>query len=65
MIKLKQDSNQCYFWFCFGMVMTSEELLVVIQQAKDNKSTGLILMNEGITKLPPEIGQLSNLQTIQ
>jgi Leucine-rich repeat (LRR) protein len=42
----------------------NEEVLAKIQQAKDEQWTKLDLSWEGIIKLPPEIGQLTALQTI-
>ncbi|MCT7975952.1 COR domain-containing protein [Laspinema olomoucense] len=41
--------------------MTEEELLQIIQQAAEDGATSLHLSGKGLTKLPPEIGQLSNL----
>ncbi|AFY80496.1 COR domain-containing protein [Oscillatoria acuminata] len=44
--------------------MTEEELLQIIQQAAEDKVTALNLLWKGLTKLPPEIGQLSNLTVL-
>ncbi|MEH2177764.1 leucine-rich repeat domain-containing protein [Nostoc sp.] len=44
--------------------MTNEELLQIIEQAARDKVTELDLSGEGLTTLPPEIGQLTNLQTL-
>jgi len=41
--------------------MTNEELLRVIEQAAREKVTALDLSHEGLTVLPPEIGQLTSL----
>ncbi len=41
--------------------MTREELLKVIQKAKEEKATSLSLYDKEITELPPEIGLLTNL----
>jgi Leucine-rich repeat (LRR) protein len=44
--------------------MTNEELLQIIEQAARDKVTELDLSGKGLTTLPPEIGQLTNLQTL-
>ncbi len=44
--------------------MTKEELLVKIQQAKDEQWTELDLSGQGIIELPPEIAQLTALQSL-
>ncbi|RCJ41185.1 hypothetical protein A6770_08860 [Nostoc minutum NIES-26] len=44
--------------------MTNEELLQIIRQAGRNKATKLDLYGEGLTILPAEIGQLSNLREL-
>jgi internalin A len=44
--------------------MTNEELLQIIEQAVRDKVTELDLSGKGLTTLPPEIGQLTNLQTL-
>jgi internalin A len=44
--------------------MTNEELLQIIEQAVRDKVTKLDLSFKGLTTLPPEIGQLANLQTL-
>ncbi|WP_298919045.1 COR domain-containing protein [uncultured Nostoc sp.] len=44
--------------------MTNEELLQIIEQAVTDKVTTLKLFGKDLTKLPPEIGQLTNLQTL-
>ncbi|MCT7960563.1 leucine-rich repeat domain-containing protein [Laspinema sp. D1] len=41
--------------------MTQEELLQIIQQTAEKQVTYLNLSGKGLTKLPPEIGQLTNL----
>ncbi|MEH1964997.1 COR domain-containing protein [Nostoc sp.] len=41
--------------------MTNEELLQIIEQAAKEKATKLILSNNQLSSLPPEICQLSNL----
>ncbi|MCW5314544.1 TIR domain-containing protein [Nostoc sp. KVJ3] len=43
--------------------MTNEELLEIIEQAVRDKVTRLDLSRKGLTTLPPEIGQLTNLQS--
>ncbi|WP_427158351.1 leucine-rich repeat domain-containing protein [Aliinostoc sp. HNIBRCY26] len=44
--------------------MTKEELLQIIAQAAKDNVTELDLSFKGLTTLPPEIGQLTNLQTL-
>ncbi len=44
--------------------MTQDELLERIQRAKREEEKGLDLSGEGLTELPPEIGQLSQLQVL-
>ena len=44
--------------------MTKDELLAKIQQAKDEQSIKLDLPFKGITELPPEIAQLTALQSL-
>ncbi|MEH2420803.1 MAG: COR domain-containing protein [Nostoc sp.] len=44
--------------------MTNEELLEIIEQAVRDKVTKLDLSGEGLTTLPPEIGQLTNLRSL-
>ncbi|QLE48966.1 TIR domain-containing protein [Nostoc sp. C057] len=44
--------------------MTNEELLQIIEKAVRGKVTELDLSLKGLTSLPPEIGQLANLQTL-
>ncbi|ACC84329.1 COR domain-containing protein [Nostoc punctiforme] len=44
--------------------MTNEELLQIIEQAVKDEVTELDLSYKGLTILPPEIGQLTNLQTL-
>ncbi|MFN6495574.1 MAG: COR domain-containing protein [Nostoc sp. DedQUE01] len=44
--------------------MTNEELLQIIKQAAKDKVTKLDLFGKGLTTLPGEIGQLTNLQTL-
>ncbi|MBG1242272.1 leucine-rich repeat domain-containing protein [Nostoc sp. NZL] len=44
--------------------MTNEELLEIIQKAVAEKVTNLDLSSKGLTSLPPQIGQLTNLQTL-
>jgi internalin A len=41
--------------------MTREELLAIIEEAKQSKQTTLDLVSKEIEDLPPEIGQLTNL----
>lgn len=45
--------------------MTNEELLEIIEWAKKNKRTFLDLSGKGLTHLPPQIGQLKNLKTLE
>ncbi|MBN3942575.1 COR domain-containing protein [Nostoc sp. NMS9] len=42
--------------------MTNEELLQIIEKAVRDKKTQLDLSGKGLTTLPPEFGQLTNLQ---
>ncbi|MGF2011026.1 COR domain-containing protein [Nostoc sp. DedVER01b] len=44
--------------------MTNEQLLQIIEQAARLKVTILKLSGKGLTTLPPEIGKLTNLQTL-
>ncbi|MEH2393211.1 MAG: COR domain-containing protein [Nostoc sp.] len=44
--------------------MTNEELLEIIEQAVRDKVTRLNLSGKGLTTLPPEIVQLTNLQSL-
>ena len=44
--------------------MTNEELLQIIEQAARDKVTELDLSSKGLTTLPPEIVQLTNLQSL-
>ncbi|OYE03750.1 leucine-rich repeat domain-containing protein [Nostoc sp. 'Peltigera membranacea cyanobiont' 232] len=44
--------------------MTNEELLQIIEQAVRDNVTKLNLSGRSLTTLPPEIGQLTNLQTL-
>ncbi|MEH1883019.1 leucine-rich repeat domain-containing protein, partial [Nostoc sp.] len=44
--------------------MTNEELLQIIEQAVRNNVTKLDLSGKGLITLPPEFGQLTNLQTL-
>jgi Leucine-rich repeat (LRR) protein len=44
--------------------MTNEELLQIIEPAGKNKVTKLDLSGKGLITLPPEIGQLTNLQSL-
>ncbi|WP_104908849.1 leucine-rich repeat domain-containing protein [Nostoc sp. 'Lobaria pulmonaria (5183) cyanobiont'] len=44
--------------------MTNEELLQIIQKAARDKVTELDLSGKGLTTLPPEIGQLTNLRSL-
>ncbi|MEH2156291.1 leucine-rich repeat domain-containing protein [Nostoc sp.] len=44
--------------------MTNEELLQIIEQAVRDKVTRLNLSGKGLTTLPPEIVQLTNLQSL-
>lgn len=41
--------------------MTRPELLAIIEQARRENWEELDLFGKGITELPPEIGQLKNL----
>ena len=44
--------------------MTQEELLQIIDEAARDEGDTLELSGEGLTALPPEIGQLQNLQEL-
>ncbi|MEH2185870.1 MAG: COR domain-containing protein [Nostoc sp.] len=44
--------------------MTNEELLQIIEQAAKDKVTELDLSGTGLTTLPPEFGQLTNLRSL-
>ena len=44
--------------------MTKDELLAIIQQAKDEQWVRLDLSEQGITELPPEIGKLCDLREL-
>ncbi|RMH70027.1 MAG: leucine-rich repeat domain-containing protein [Gemmatimonadetes bacterium] len=44
--------------------MTREELLNIIQYAKEHRLTELDLSDRGITELPPEIGELTHLEIL-
>ncbi|MEH2167460.1 MAG: leucine-rich repeat domain-containing protein, partial [Nostoc sp.] len=44
--------------------MTNKELLEIIEQAVRGKVTQLDLSGKRLTTLPPEFGQLTNLQTL-
>jgi internalin A len=48
----------------WGLEMKREELLVVIEKTKRSEQTILDLSGKWIEELPPEIGQLSNLTTL-
>ncbi len=45
--------------------MTQDELLEEIQRAKREEKKALLLYMRGLTELPPEIGQLSQLQLLE
>jgi internalin A len=45
-------------------MMTREELLAVIEQAQAEGATELDLSDAGLTELPPEIGKLTQLETL-
>jgi internalin A len=44
--------------------MTKEELLQSIREAERSKATKFEVANEGLTELPADIGQLTNLQSL-
>ncbi len=44
--------------------ISEKELLQIIEKAKAEKQIDLNLSNKGITKLPPEIGNLTNLELL-
>ncbi|CCQ70678.1 Leucine-rich repeat, partial [Crocosphaera watsonii WH 0402] len=44
--------------------MTEEELLQVIEKAAKDKRESLDLSFKGLTSIPPEIGQLTNLTSL-
>ena len=44
--------------------MTREELLLLIAQAATEGWTKLDLSGQGLTELPPEIGRLTQLETL-
>ncbi len=43
--------------------MTQKELLKIIKETEEKQLTELDLVGKDITKLPPEIGNLKNLNT--
>jgi len=44
--------------------MTAQEVLELIQQAKDERAEKLDLSNKNLTEIPPEIPQLTSLQEL-
>jgi internalin A len=45
--------------------MTREELLAIIEKAQRQRWKELDLSGKGISRLPPEIGQLSYLESLK
>jgi internalin A len=46
------------------MAMTQDELLALIEQAAAENWTELDLSGQGLTALPPEIGKLTQLESL-
>ena len=44
--------------------MTAQEVLELIQRAKDERARELDLSNKNLTEIPPEIPQLTSLQSL-
>ncbi|WP_043999378.1 leucine-rich repeat domain-containing protein, partial [Microcystis aeruginosa] len=44
--------------------MTAQEVLELIQRAKDERAEKLDLSNKNLTEIPPEIPQLTSLQEL-
>ena len=47
-----------------GWSMTAQEVLELIQRAKDERAEKLDLSNKNLTEIPPEIAQLTSLQIL-
>ena len=53
-----------YLFYKNGASMTKQQLLVKIQLAKQQQWQELDLSQQGLTELPPELGQLHTLRTL-
>ena len=47
-----------------GWSITAQEVLELIQRAKDERAEKLDLSNKNLTEIPPEIPQLTSLQEL-
>ena len=45
--------------------MTQDELIALIDQTAEEEWTKLDLSGQGLTELPPEIGRLTQLETLR